>query len=112
GNGGSVEKLEATVQDIKTQLAGPGIAANPAPPAPQTPAVSDAVPCVFNLGWIGPVVGPLGTAGFVMTMLIFMLLERRDLRDRLFGLIGQGHLALTTKAFAEAGKRVSRQLLM
>jgi hypothetical protein len=41
-----------------------------------------------------------------------MLLERRDLRDRLIGLIGQGQLATTTKAFDDAGSRVSRQLLM
>jgi AI-2E family transporter len=45
-------------------------------------------------------------------MVIFMLLERRDLRDRLIGLLGHGHLAITTKAFDEAGTRVSRQLLM
>jgi len=43
---------------------------------------------------------------------IFMLLERRDLRDRLINLIGRGQLATTTKAFDEAGSRVSRQLLM
>ena len=45
-------------------------------------------------------------------MVIFMLLERRDLRDRLIGLFGLGHLTVTTKAFDEAGTRVSRQLLM
>src|SRR5512134_132273 len=45
-------------------------------------------------------------------MVIFMLLERRDLRDRLIGLIGPSQLATTTKAFDEAGTRVSRQLLM
>jgi len=33
-------------------------------------------------------------------------------RNRLIGLIGHGHLAVTTKAFDEAGSRVSRQLLM
>jgi hypothetical protein len=43
---------------------------------------------------------------------IFMLLERRGLRDRLIGLFGHGRLAVTTKAFDEAGTRVSRQLLM
>ena len=43
---------------------------------------------------------------------VFMLLERRDLRDRLIGLFGHGHLAVTTKAFDEAATRVSRQLLM
>ncbi len=36
--------------------------------------------------------GPLGTAGFVLVTVIFMLLERRDLRDRLIGLIGHGQI--------------------
>ena len=45
-------------------------------------------------------------------MVIFMLLERRDLRDRLIGLFGHRQLTVTTKAFDEAGTRVSRQLLM
>jgi hypothetical protein len=45
-------------------------------------------------------------------MVIFMLLERRALRDRLIGLFGHGQLAVTTRAFDEAGTRVSRQLLM
>ena len=56
--------------------------------------------------------GPLGTAGLVVALVIFMLLERRDLRDRLIGLMGDGRLTVTTKAFDEAGSRVSRQLLM
>ena len=56
--------------------------------------------------------GPLGTAGLVVALVIFMLLERRDLRDRLIGLVGHGRLTVTTKAFDEAGTRVSRQLLM
>ena len=41
-----------------------------------------------------------------------MLLEREDLRDRLLGVVGHGHLARTTKALDEAGSRVSRQLLL
>ena len=45
-------------------------------------------------------------------MVIFMLLERRHLRDRLIGVVGLGQLAVTTKALDEAGARVSRQLLM
>ena len=48
----------------------------------------------------------------MVALVIFMLLERRDLRDRLIGLFGLGQLAVTTKAFDEAGTRVSRQLLM
>lgn len=73
---------------------------------------SEQVAGLREVAWLSPLLGPLGTAGLVATMVIFMLLERRDLRDRLIGLIGHGHLALTTKAFDEAGTRVSRQLLM
>ena len=65
-----------------------------------------------GFAWLGPIIGPLGTAAMVVALVIFMLLERRDLRDRLIGLIGHGRLTVTTKAFDEAGSRVSKQLLM
>jgi hypothetical protein len=64
------------------------------------------------MAWLGPVLGPLGTAVSVVVLVLFMLLEREDLRDRLLSLVGHGHLAVTTKALDEAGTRVSRQLLM
>ena len=51
-----------------------------------------------GFAWLGPFVRPLGTAGLVLTMVISMLFERRDLRSA-HGLIGHGHLAQTTKAF-------------
>lgn len=60
-----------------------------------------------GFAWLGPIVGPLGTAGLVLVTVIFMLLERRDLRDRLIGLFGHGRLAITTKPIDEAGTRVS-----
>jgi hypothetical protein len=57
-------------------------------------------------------VEPLSTAGFVVTLVLFMLLEREELRDRMIRLFGSGRLAVTTKAIEEAGSRVSRQLLL
>ncbi len=105
--GGSMERLQKTIDDITKDLAGeagaPGV-------VPQTVIIRDQLSSGFS--WLGPVVGPLGTAGLVVAMVIFMLLERQDLRDRLIGLFGHGRLAVTTKAFYEAGSRVSRQLLM
>jgi predicted PurR-regulated permease PerM len=110
GKGGTVEQLQETIEDLKGDLgaatAPAGTAASPVVVAPE-PAAGFA-----GFSWLGPIVGPLGTAGLVIALVIFMLLERRDLRDRLIGLFGQGRLALTTKAFDEAGSRVSRQLLM
>ena len=110
GKGGTVEKLQESLNDIKTDLG--------TPPAPKSTALRPVVVTpsqsfgFLDFTWLGPLVGPLSTAGVVVVLVIFMLLERRDLRDRLIGLVGHGQLAITTKAFDEAGTRVSRQLLM
>jgi predicted PurR-regulated permease PerM len=110
GRGSRVEKLQETLEGIKTDLgnseAPKGSASRP------LVVTSNQVTGFPGFAWLGPVVGPLTTAGLVAAMVIFMLLERRALRDRLIGLIGHGQLATTTKAFDEAGRRVSRQLLM
>ena len=109
GKGGTVEKLQETLEGIKTDLD----ADAPKLPAARAVVVTpDQSGWMSGFAWLGPLVGPLGKAGLVAAMVIFMLLERRDLRDRLIGLIGRGQLATTTKAFDEAGSRVSRQLLM
>ena len=57
----------------------------------------------------GTVLPPLVIAGIVLIFVVFMLLQREDLRDRLLGVVGHGHLARTTKALDEAGSRVSRR---
>ncbi|WP_353186219.1 AI-2E family transporter [Bosea sp. (in: a-proteobacteria)] len=61
---------------------------------------------------ISPLVGPLATAGLVIVVVIFMLLEREDLRDRFIRLVGYSDLHRTTEALQEAGSRVGRYLLM
>ncbi len=110
GQGGTVEKLKDSLEDIKTDL-GTAESARGSASVPVVVEPSQADP-LGGLSWLGPIVGPLGTASAVVAMVIFMLLERRDMRDRLIGLIGHGKLATTTKAIDEAGTRVSRQLLM
>jgi predicted PurR-regulated permease PerM len=54
--------------------------------------------------------GPLGTAGLVFVLVIFMLLKREDLRGRMIRLIGQGRISATTRAMDDAGSRVARYL--
>lgn len=44
-------------------------------------------------------------------LVVFMLLERDELRNRVIRLLGYGRLSLTTTALDEAGHRVSRYLL-
>ena len=61
---------------------------------------------------IAPLIGPLATAGLVVVVVIFMLLEREDLRDRFIRLAGYGDLHRTTEALEDAGSRVGQYLLM
>ena len=110
GRGGTVEKLQETIEDIKTDL-GTTDASRRAAPRPVVVS-PDENGTYAGFAWLGPILGPVGTGGLMLVTVVFMLLERRDLRDRLIGLFGHGHLAVTTKAFDEAATRVSRQLLM
>lgn len=60
---------------------------------------------------LAPVLTPVASAGIVLVFLIFLLLERNELRDRLLRLAG-GSLHRSTDALGEAGDRVSRYLRM
>jgi predicted PurR-regulated permease PerM len=59
-----------------------------------------------------PIVSPIATAGLVIVVVIFMLLEREDLRDRFIRLVGSHDLHRTTEVLEEAGSRVANYLLM
>jgi predicted PurR-regulated permease PerM len=132
--GGTFSAFSKTVEELKNELPG-GSAAEPAPTVTQstgkpgtavispTPPPTAAVPVQMvesskgspidlMQSMIAPVLGPLGTAALVLLLVIFMLLQREDLRNRLIRLIGQGRISATTRAMDDAGQRVSRYLLM
>ena len=60
----------------------------------------------------GPALEPIALSGLVLVLVLFMLINREDLRDRVISLVGVGQLAGTTRALEEAGERVSRYLLL
>ena len=59
-----------------------------------------------------PVMGPVAAFAVVVVLVIFILLERKQLRVRFLRLIGHSHTATTTLAVDEAGSRLSSFLLM
>lgn len=61
---------------------------------------------------LSSVVGPLGSAAVVTILVIFMLITREDLRNRLVRLVGTRQVNLTTKTMDEMSSRISRYLLM
>lgn len=60
---------------------------------------------------IFPVLRPLATAGLVAILVVFMLVNREDLRDRVLGLVGHGRVSATSRAMGDAAERVGRYLL-
>lgn len=62
--------------------------------------------------WLGPLVAPISTGGVVLVLVIFMLMGREDLRDRILLLVGRRHLQATTEALDDATSRLSRYLRM
>lgn len=60
----------------------------------------------------GPAAEWLASAFLVVVLVVFMLIQRENLRNRLVRLIGNGSLIATTRALDEAARRVSRFLLM
>lgn len=58
-----------------------------------------------------PLIHPFAMAGIVMVFVIFILLQREDLRNRLMSLAGAHDIQRTTAALDDAAKRLSRLLL-
>src|SRR5262245_16524612 len=59
----------------------------------------------------GPLAATLGSISLTIGLTVSMLLMREDLRNRLFLLLGEGHLTSTTRAMDDASQRISRHLL-
>lgn len=113
GKGGSVEALQKTVEEIEAQIDGPADATTRGTVARPVIVRPEQVSGLWSFpGYVGPFLGPLSTAGLVVALVIFILLEREELRNRLIRVFGHGRLVATTRAFDEAGRRVSRYLLV
>jgi predicted PurR-regulated permease PerM len=113
GQGGIIEKLQRTVEELLDELHKTDSRRQDSPLAPDAEKpvlVAVQAPSVF---WQLPtLLEPLATAGLVLVLVIFMLLKHADLRNRLIALAGYGQMTLATKALDEAGQRISRYLLM
>jgi predicted PurR-regulated permease PerM len=113
GKGGALEKLHKTAEDVKEQFQKKD---EPARVQEKPREVVMKAEESFTFWPVPPAVGPMverfASAGLVIVLVIFMLIYREDLRNRLIRLIGYGRLTVTTKALEEAGDRISHYLLM
>ncbi len=112
--GGLVTRLTRAIRNVTDEI-------TPPTPAPGRPGEEKPVPVeVRRLPFspfavvqtvLGSLVSVALMAGIVIVFVIFMLIEREDLRDRFIRLAGARRINLTTKLLDDAAQRVSRYLL-
>ena len=105
--GGALEKVQDAVETVTSELK------RDAPPrtAPKEP-VAVVVESASLLSRAPSMLELLAHASLVFVLVIFMLIERGTLLDRLIRLVGYSRVTVTTKALEEAGQRISRYLVM
>lgn len=111
GDGQFIESLMGAVDQLTGEFPAPEDGTT-VTPLPVTIANGGAGPIDLIQGVLGSVLGPLATGAIVFVFLIFLLLEREDLRDRFLKLVSRGDLRTSTKVMNEAAARVGRYLLV
>ena len=105
GKGGVLEQVQETMDEVKDEIEQGGTS-----PAAKNnrPIVVQAEPTAsWRSFYLGPLIQPVASATLVLGLLIFMLAQREELRNRLIRLVGYAHLTVTTKALEEAGQRIT-----
>jgi len=109
---GAVAKLTRAADELQTDLSTTAPSEHRTAPVVVTIAEQRSEGLAQFRTLLGAIASPLATTFIVAVFVIFMLIRREDLRDRLIRLVGQGRLDITTQALSEAGDRISRYLLM
>ena len=119
---GTLERASDMLKDLSKELdkpkdapsaRAPGSVLSPNAPAPVPVEVRQPDPGALESlrTLISPLVHPLATTGIIIIFVIFILLQREDLRNRLIRLAGSSDLQRTTAALDDAASRLSRLFL-
>jgi predicted PurR-regulated permease PerM len=120
GGTGTLERASEVLKDLSKEINTPNGATSPsslienaAPNRPIPVEIKQPDPGALETlaALITPLIHPLTTTGIVAIFVIFILLQRQDLRNRLVRLAGARDLQRTTAALDDAGRRLSRLFL-
>jgi predicted PurR-regulated permease PerM len=120
GGTGTLERASEVLKDLSKEINTPNGATSPsllienaAPNRPIPVEIKQPDPGALETlaALITPLIHPLTTTGIVAIFVIFILLQRQDLRNRLVRLAGARDLQRTTAALDDAGQRLSRLFL-
>jgi predicted PurR-regulated permease PerM len=121
GGSGTLERASKVLKELDTELqntqaggqpTNSGLVRQPTDkPIPVEVKQPDPGALTTLVAIIEPLLSPLTTTGVVMIFVVFMLLQRQDLRNRFVRLAGSEDIQRTTAALDEAGERLSRLFL-
>ncbi|WP_336491179.1 AI-2E family transporter [Methylobacterium nigriterrae] len=112
-----LQRINHRVHDASQKASAAGTtAATPASgetPKAQLVRVQEPDPSPLTLAHniLGPIVEPLTTIGIVLVVVVFLLMQREDLRNRLIRLFGSSDLHRTTVAMDDAAGRLGTYFL-
>jgi predicted PurR-regulated permease PerM len=111
------DEIAKTPPDKTSRTGAKAPAAAPGPDRQQAPVPVEIrppplTPLQLIQGVAGPLLAPLATGAIVIVFLLFILLQREDLRDRFIRLAGARDLQRTTRALDDGVRRLSRYFLM
>ena len=120
----ALEKATEAVKDLQRELANPKpepkVGTEPSPPEqaeqgrkPIPVEIHEQPPQSFEIfrRIAGTVLPPLATAGIIILFVIFILLQREELRDRAIRLLGASDMQRATSAMNDAAARLSTYFL-
>jgi predicted PurR-regulated permease PerM len=117
---GTLERASKVLKELNTELQNPsmgsptadGLRRQPSDrPIPVEVRQPDPGTLTTLVAIIQPLIQPLTTTGIVVIFVIFILLQRQDLRNRFIRLAGSSDMQRTTAALDDAGERLSRLFL-
>jgi predicted PurR-regulated permease PerM len=120
GGSGTLERASKVLRELDTELQNPargqpaidGLRRQPQDrPIPVEIRQPDPGTLTTLVAIIQPLIQPLTTTGIVVIFVIFILLQRQDLRNRFIRLVGSHDMQRTTAALDDAGQRLSRLFL-
>ncbi|MDB5653033.1 MAG: transporter [Tardiphaga sp.] len=120
GGSGTLERASRVLRELDTELQNPaagratldGLRRQPVD-KPLLVEIRQPDPGTLStlVAIIQPLIQPLTTTGVVVIFVIFILLQRQDLRNRFIRLAGSHDMQRTTAALDDAGQRLSRLFL-
>jgi predicted PurR-regulated permease PerM len=120
---GTLERASEVLQNLSREIDRPnsGVSSTPAAPSVALKPADRPIPVEVRqpdagalqtlAALISPLIHPLETTGIVVIFIIFILLQRQDLRNRLVRLAGSRDLQRTTAAIDDAAQRLSQLFL-